>query len=261
MGTISDFLENELVDHIFGNGAYTPPTTVYVGLSTADPTDSGSGLSEPVGNGYARVAISFDAAASRLLNQTSEISFPKATGSWGTITHYTLHDALTSGNLMGSSALTASKTIVSGKTPKIPAGTIDVSITSGAASDYLANTLLDFAFRNQSFSVPTLYVGWAETAIADATTGSTVDEPEMTGYARVAHSAWTTASGGATTNTGVINFGQWTGTGETMEANFIADSGTTGAGNILVYDNTPSFSVDSGDYVEIPDGDADVSID
>ncbi len=36
MGSVSDFLEGKLLDHIF-NAAYTPPGTVYLGLSTADP--------------------------------------------------------------------------------------------------------------------------------------------------------------------------------------------------------------------------------
>ena len=53
MGGFSDYWENKILDHIFGKGSYTPPT-IYVGLSTADPTDDGSGLAEPSGNGYAR---------------------------------------------------------------------------------------------------------------------------------------------------------------------------------------------------------------
>ena len=59
MGSIADYLENELSDHVMGVGAYTPPATVYLGLSTADPTDDASGLAEPSGNGYARESIAF----------------------------------------------------------------------------------------------------------------------------------------------------------------------------------------------------------
>ena len=62
MGSISDFLEEELLDHIF-NAAYAPPGTVYLGLSTADPGDDAAGLAEPVGGGYGRIAITFGAAA------------------------------------------------------------------------------------------------------------------------------------------------------------------------------------------------------
>ena len=50
-GTISDYLEDKLLDHVFENSAYTVPTTLYVALSTADPTDSGGSIAEPSGNG------------------------------------------------------------------------------------------------------------------------------------------------------------------------------------------------------------------
>ena len=65
MGSFSNYLEDELVDHIC-NAAYTPPAAVYVALATADPTDAGTGasMSEVANtNGYARTAITFGAAA------------------------------------------------------------------------------------------------------------------------------------------------------------------------------------------------------
>lgn len=64
MGSLSDYSENELLDHLC-NAAYTPPATVYLGFSTADPTDDASGIAEPAGGNYGRKAIAFDAAASR----------------------------------------------------------------------------------------------------------------------------------------------------------------------------------------------------
>jgi hypothetical protein len=42
--------ENEILDHLFGKGSYTPPT-IYVALSTADPTDAGTGIAQPSGEG------------------------------------------------------------------------------------------------------------------------------------------------------------------------------------------------------------------
>ena len=42
MGSFSNYWENELLDHLFGKGSYTPPT-IYVGLSTTDPGDDGAG--------------------------------------------------------------------------------------------------------------------------------------------------------------------------------------------------------------------------
>ena len=130
MGSFSDHWENEILDHIFGKGSYTPPT-IYVGLSTTDPLDNGSGLSEPSGNGYARVATSgasWTASSGGSLSNAGDISFPQATGSWGTITHFVLFDAASAGNMLAHGALSQSKTITSGDTAKFAAGDLDVTL-------------------------------------------------------------------------------------------------------------------------------------
>ncbi len=130
MGSFSDYWENEMLDHIFGKGSYTPPT-IYVALSTADPTDAGSGLSEPSGNGYARKqtsASNWDAASGGALDNANDIAFNEATGSWGTITHFALMDAASGGNMLAHGALSESKTIGSGDTAKFAAGDLDVSL-------------------------------------------------------------------------------------------------------------------------------------
>ena len=130
MGSFADYWENEILDHIFGKGSYTPPT-IYVGLSTADPTDDGSGLAEPTGNAYARVstlAADWNVASGSALDNANDITFPEATGSWGTITHFALFDAATGGNMLAHGALSASKAIGSGDTAKFAAGDLDVSL-------------------------------------------------------------------------------------------------------------------------------------
>ena len=88
MGTISDYLELEWLDHVFENGAFSVPTNIYIALSTADPTDSGGSIAEPSGNGYARKVINtWNTAASRAITNNGVITFATATGAWGTITH------------------------------------------------------------------------------------------------------------------------------------------------------------------------------
>lgn len=100
-----------LLDSLLGSGSgATWPATVYLGLSIVDPGVDGSGVSEPVGNGYARVAsgrvADWSAAADGASGQvdkthTTTISFPQATGGgWGTVGHYLIWDALTGGNLL-----------------------------------------------------------------------------------------------------------------------------------------------------------------
>jgi len=130
MGSFSDYWENKILDHIFGKGSYTPPT-IYVGLSTADPTDDGSGLAEPSGNAYARTQTSssdWNAASNGSLDNGSDITFAQATGSWGTITHFALFDAATAGNMLAHGVLSQPKTIGNSDTARFQAGDLDISL-------------------------------------------------------------------------------------------------------------------------------------
>ena len=126
MSAMSDYLENEILDHILGTGAYTMPTTVYVGLATASFNDDNSGT-ELTGNGYARQSIAFNAASSGTADNSGSIDFPAATGSWGTVSHFGLFDAASSGNLLIHGALTASKVVDTGDILRIAAGDMDIT--------------------------------------------------------------------------------------------------------------------------------------
>ena len=130
MSGLADYWENEILDHLFGNGSYTPPT-IYVGLSTADPLDDVSGLAEPGGNAYARVqtaASDWNAASGGSVDNVNDITFAQATGSWGTITHFALFDAVDGGNMLAHGALSQSKAIGSSETARFEAGALDISM-------------------------------------------------------------------------------------------------------------------------------------
>src|SRR5210317_1778067 len=126
MSAMSDYLENEILDHILGTGAYTMPSTVYVGLSTGSFGDDNSGT-ELTGNNYARVSATFSAAASGTTSNSAAIEFAAATGSWGSVSHFGIFDASTAGNLLIHGAFTASKVIESGDILKINTGDLDVT--------------------------------------------------------------------------------------------------------------------------------------
>ena len=82
MGSLSDYAEGKLLDHVLKVAAFTVPTNIYIALSTADPLDDGSGLTEPSGGAYARVLCNtWDTAASRKTANTNQANFPAATGS------------------------------------------------------------------------------------------------------------------------------------------------------------------------------------
>lgn len=124
--SFSNYLETELLDHVFAGNAYTSPSSVYVGLFTSSPTDADSGT-EVSGGSYVRKAGTFTVSGNTATT-SGAIEWPTATGSWGTITHIGIYDASSAGNLLAWAALTASKTIASGDVFRIPAGDIDITL-------------------------------------------------------------------------------------------------------------------------------------
>lgn len=126
MSAMSDYLENEILDHILGTGAYTMPTTVYVGLSTGSFGDDNSGT-ELSGSGYTRQSVTFNAAASGTADNSAAVEFPAATASWGTVSHFGIFDASSAGNLLIHGSFSTAKTIATGDILKISAGDLDIS--------------------------------------------------------------------------------------------------------------------------------------
>lgn len=128
MAGFTTYLQQEILDHIFGNGAYSAPT-VHVGLFTAAPSDAGGGT-EVSGNSYARVNASalFGAASGTGIANDGAITFPTATGSWGTITHFGVFDASTAGNLLVWGAVTPNKAVGDGDTASFATGELDVTL-------------------------------------------------------------------------------------------------------------------------------------
>ena len=127
MAEMSNYLENALINVTLRNTAYTAPTTVYLALYTTDPTDADTGT-EVSGGSYARQSITFGAPSNGVSTNSAAIEFPQATGSWGTITHVGIRDALTTGNLLYHTPLDASKTIASGDIFKIASGSLSVTL-------------------------------------------------------------------------------------------------------------------------------------
>ena len=126
MSAMSDYLENEILDHILGTGAYTMPASVYLCLSTGSFNDDNSGA-ELSGNGYTRQSISFDAAVSGTADNTAAVEFSAASASWGTVTHFGLFDASSGGNLLIHGAFSTGKLIDTGDILKVNAGDLDIT--------------------------------------------------------------------------------------------------------------------------------------
>jgi len=127
MAEMSNYLENALINATLRNTSYTTPTTVYLALYTADPTDADSGT-EVSGTSYARQSITFGAPSNGVSTNSAAIEFPQAGGSWGTVTHVGIRDASTSGNLLFHTALDASKTIATGDVFRVAIGSLSVTL-------------------------------------------------------------------------------------------------------------------------------------
>ncbi len=105
----TDYLEQKWLDDDFGITPYTPPATKYFALSTTATTDAG-GITEPVGNAYARVAVTnsgvnFTRTGSQVANSTAIPFAAPSPGNWGTVTHGAIFDAPTGGNMVYHGAL------------------------------------------------------------------------------------------------------------------------------------------------------------
>lgn len=126
MSAMSDYLELKVLDHVLGTTSYTMPSAVYLGLSTGSFGDDNSGT-ELSGSNYSRKAITFSSAANGTTSNDSTIEFSAATGSWGTVSHWALFDAASSGNMLIHGAFSAAKTIATGDIVRVATGDLDIT--------------------------------------------------------------------------------------------------------------------------------------
>tara|TARA_R100001463_G_scaffold116797_1_gene172160 strand:+ start:570 stop:956 length:387 start_codon:yes stop_codon:yes gene_type:complete len=125
--SLTNAFETHTLQYLLTAGSITRPTAWYVGLFTADPTDTGSLSNEVSGNAYARTAVAFS-VTNDLATNSAAVEFPAASGgNWGTITHIGVIDASTSGNMIIHSALTTAKAINDGDVFRIPTGDLDIT--------------------------------------------------------------------------------------------------------------------------------------
>jgi len=132
---MSNYLEDEINDHILSNATFAAGVDTFIGLWTDALTDASTGSTgtEVSGNGYARVdftndATNWPASASGSKSNGVAITFATASGgNWGTVTHAGILDALTVGNMWFWFDLTTSKTINDGDTAEFAIGAVTVA--------------------------------------------------------------------------------------------------------------------------------------
>ncbi|OPJ63672.1 phage tail fiber protein [Clostridium chromiireducens] len=133
------YLADALVNEIFGAVNFTPPTTIYIGLSSTLPTVAGGNITEPaIGtNGYARASVAnnttnFPTTSSNNKSNGVAINFPTSTGSWlaaAQLGYLFFSDTATGGNILGFAALNNPQVVASsGATLSFAAGSLTITI-------------------------------------------------------------------------------------------------------------------------------------
>lgn len=122
--SISNYLENAILDKVLRNTDFSVATGSYLSLHTADPGKTGA--DEVTGGSYARQAIAFDAAVTGSAGSSASESFTGMPAC--TVTHVGLWDTVTVGSFLWSGALSASKVVNSGDTFQFAAGDVIVTL-------------------------------------------------------------------------------------------------------------------------------------
>jgi hypothetical protein len=136
----STYLSRAVLNDLFRTTKYTPPTSVYISLHGADPTDANLTSTElAIGTGgYARASVSVADAqwttpatsgTDEVITNANTISFGTATANWNAsdpVTHFGIYDAATAGNLLYSGALGTSRTVLNGDPVSVAAGSLSI---------------------------------------------------------------------------------------------------------------------------------------
>lgn len=134
MSVLSTYLINKLLEHQFRATAYVKPTVLYVGLISAVSNVKTGVVTELTGGAYARVACApsdTNWSAVDALGKTSNLislTFPTATVTWATATHFGLWDASSGGNLLICSSLATPKTVTATNAAVFGIGTLVVQL-------------------------------------------------------------------------------------------------------------------------------------
>lgn len=129
MTQLSDWAEKACLDWLMGGATPTRPSARYLALYTGAPSDSGGGT-EMSGGGYARQALTCDAAASGAgsCSNSNALTFTISGVDPQPYTHGGIFDAASGGNLLWHGPLTAPKDLGDGDSIVFAAGELDFSL-------------------------------------------------------------------------------------------------------------------------------------
>lgn len=248
---LSDYAENELLDHLMSTGAaWTMPTGTYLQLHTGAPGEAGT---TNIAAFTTRTEITTWAAAASQAIANSGSTVITGFSTSETITHWSVHDAVTAGNCLFYGDFTNSRAVGTGVTLTIAGGDLDLDFASNDLCDFAANAALEHLVGRTSMTQPTnLYV--------QLHTGA----PGVNGTANVANlstrtitGAFSAAAAGATDNDAAIAF---TGTAtETITHASVFDALTVGNA-FWHFALDTSQGVNASEAIEFAAGDLDFTL-
>jgi hypothetical protein len=144
MSEMSDYLEDELIKHLFRTGTFSKPTVVAIALLTtaADDNDTAiftasTGVEVTDANAYAREARNpldanwtATAGGDGQTDNAAAITFSQATGSWGSVSAMAIVDNTSHnvGNMWFHSTVDTTRAIDNGDTAEFAIGAITVTL-------------------------------------------------------------------------------------------------------------------------------------
>lgn len=135
-GNASDYLENQIINHLMRTGTWSKTTARYVSLHLEGPYDDASG-EEVSGGSYARAQLDADDAnwseedpypyVTGTTKNLVDITFPSPTSDWGLVVGFGVWDAPTGGNMLVRGTLDVPLNVVNGgAAPVFPTGALTI---------------------------------------------------------------------------------------------------------------------------------------
>ncbi len=130
--SFTNYLESAVLNHVFRNTVLSSPTTIYAGLFTVAPDETGGGT-EASGSAYARQAITFDAPADdagamQILNSNLVEFTPDDAPGWTDTLAIGFFDAATAGNLLDFGTYPVASATQTGDKISFPVGSISIKL-------------------------------------------------------------------------------------------------------------------------------------
>lgn len=132
--SLSNFSENLALNFLFNTSAVTRPTAWYVQLHMSDPTDTGTGGTQPTitAGDYDRKTLGttgLTTATAGTNNNPAAVSWTAdAAAATYTFTHVSIWDAVTGGNVLAAGPLAAPETVAASGVLTIPIGKLIASL-------------------------------------------------------------------------------------------------------------------------------------